>query len=216
MISIIVPAHNEEGYITETIDSIKQQDFKDYEIIVVCDGCTDNTLNKIKDQADKIKVLSERKGPGIAKNEGASLAKGDFLVFLDADTHLTQGLLEDIYKNKDSYIVGTAKIKPSNNSLKHRIMMSLKNKLLCPRGVSNGIVFCKKETFEKFNKFPEISKREEGLFIRNAIKEGKFYISDYPVINSTRRFDKKGYIPVIIYWIKEALKKSDDPYEVIR
>ena len=43
--SVIVPAHNAEGFIRKTLDSVAMQDFKDYELIVVCDRCTDNTYN---------------------------------------------------------------------------------------------------------------------------------------------------------------------------
>ncbi len=216
MISIILPAHNEVDYIEETLNSIKAQDFKDYETIVVCDGCTDNTLEKVKKSADKIVVLKTRKGPATAKNEGAKMANGDFLVFLDADTKITNGLLKSIYKDKDKYTIGTTRIRPSNNKLKHKIMMTLKNYLICPLGVSNGIIFCTKENFEKYNGFPDVNKREDGFFVRELKKEGKFYISDKYVISSTRRFDKKGYIGVLFYWIKEIIKKRDEPYEIVR
>ncbi|MBS3175595.1 glycosyltransferase [Candidatus Woesearchaeota archaeon] len=216
MISIIIPAHNEENYIEDTIKAIKNQDFKEYEIIVVCDGCTDNTLEKVKQLADKIIVLRSRKGPAVAKNEGAKRANKDILVFLDADTKISSGLLLDIKANINNYAVGTAKIKPSNKIFKHRLMMSLKNNILCRFGVSNGIIFCSRKNFEKVNGFLEKNKGEDGSFIQNLKKEGKFYISKYPVINSTRRFDKKGYISVIFYWIKESFKKKDDPYEVVR
>jgi len=53
MISIIIPACNEEKYLLDTIKSIKSQSFKDFEIIVVCDGCTDNTPLIAKKHSDK-------------------------------------------------------------------------------------------------------------------------------------------------------------------
>jgi len=215
MISIIIPACNEEKYISKTLDSIRSQSFKNYEIIVVCDGCTDKTAKKAK-SADKVVILKRREGPGVAKNKGAEKAKGDVLVFLDADTEITEGLLHDIFKNKNKYLIGTAKIKPSNNKFKHKLFMALKNHFVCPFGVTNGIVFCKKDTFFENKGFPHIKKREEGIFVRDLKKRGKFYISRYYVINSTRRFDKKGYVKVIGYWIKEALKPSNEDYEVIR
>lgn len=214
MISVIIPAHNEESYIEDTIKSIKEQSFKDYEIIVVCDGCTDNTLEKVKKLANKIIVLKTRKGPAIAKNEGAKRASGNLLVFLDADTKITEGLLKDI--NSNEFSVGTAKIKPSNDKFKHKLMMFLKNNILCPFGVSNGIIFCNKKDFESINGFPSVNKGEDGSLVRKLKNNGKFYISNYPVISSTRRFDKKGYFNVIFYWIKEAFNKNNDPYEVVR
>ena len=216
MISIIIPAFNEEAYIESTINSIKIQDFKDYEIIVICDGCTDKTYEKVKNVVDKVIVLPKKQGPAIARNKGAKIAKGEVLVFLDADTKITNKVLEDFYKNKDNYIAGTAKIKPSSNKIKHKIFMTMKNYIICPFGVTNGILFCKKELFVRTMGFPEIKKREEGIFVRQLIKNGKFYISKQSVINSTRRFDKKGYIKVLIYWIKESIKPSNEEYEAIR
>ncbi len=216
MLSIILPAHNEEDYIEATIKSIEEQDFKDYELIVVLDGCTDKTIEKVKRSADKIIILKERKGPGIAKNEGAKAAKGEILVFLDSDTKITNNLLKDIYNKRDLYYVGTARIKPSSEKIKHKIMMILKNYLVSPFGVSNGIIFCSKENFNKFNRFPEINKGEDGSLVRKMMKSGNFYISKYPVISSTRRFDKKGYLAVGLYWLKQKLKEDNNPYEVLR
>src|SRR3989338_10743847 len=96
MISIIIPACNEEKYIKNTINSVKQQNFKDYEIIVVCDGCTDKTSKITKRLTHKTIILNQRSGPAVAKNEGVKLAKYDKLVFLDADTLLTENSLQSM------------------------------------------------------------------------------------------------------------------------
>lgn len=217
MISIIIPAHNEEKYILPTIDSIRYQKYKDHEIIVVLDGCNDNTLEVIKNKVNKIIVIQNRKGPAFARNRGAEKAIGDILVFLDADTLITENTLKEIEKTKNDWIVGTSIIKPSSKKLKHRIMYFLKNKILCPLGVSNGIIFCKKQTFNYFNGFNEkLQKREDGELVRKIKKMGKFVILNEPVINSTRRFDKKGYIRTILYWVKEEIKPSKGMYEIIR
>ncbi len=216
MLSIIIPAHNEQDYISNTINSIKKQKFTEYEIITVLDGCTDNTLNQVRNKADKIVVLRTRKGPAIAKNEGAKRAKGDVLVFLDADTQITEGLLKIIEEKKNDYVVGTALIRPSNDKLKHKIFMWLKNKISTPLGVSNGIIFCRKEVFDKTVGFPIIKKGEDGKFVRSLLKNSKFFIAQNYVISSTRRFDKKGYLAVMIYWVKEWIKPSKEDYEIIR
>lgn len=214
MISIIIPACNEERYLRETIQSIKSQSFKDYEIIVVCDGCTDKTLEIAKDHADKFILLKDRKGPAIAKNEGAELAKHNKLIFLDADTKLTENVLSDISEALDKKLFGTCKIKPSDNKIKHKVMMFIKN--LYPFPFTNGIVFCTKETFTKGGGFPIVKKGEEGSMVRKLNKENEFTLLKTPVISSTRRFDKKGYLKVMLYWIKEYIKPSDEDYEIIR
>ncbi len=217
MISIIIPACNEENYIKNTINSIRKQSFKDYEIIIVCDGCTDKTPEIAKKLADKTVILSKRSGPSIAKNEGVKVSKGKMLLFIDADTILTSNLLNYLSELKQDFIIGTTKIKPSNPKLKHRFMMALKNNIICRFGVSNGVIFCNKKTFNSVNGFPDVKKGEDGLFIRNLIKnKNKFIIVNHYVISSTRRFDKKGYFSVIGYWIKEYFKPSKNDYELIR
>ena len=217
MISIIIPACNEEKYLLNTIKSIKSQSFKDFEIIVVCDGCTDSTSIIAKKHAHKVILNKERNGPTRPKNLGAKKSSGDILVFLDADTTLTKDVLKKINEVSHKIIVGTCKIKPSNNKFKHRFMMSLKNNILCPLGVSNGIIFCKKKDFFKYGGFNEkLKKGEDGHFVRLLKKKGRFIILKDPVISSTRRFDSKGYLKTFGYWLREYFNPSNDDYEVIR
>ena len=95
--------------------------------------------------------------------------------------------------------------------------MFLKNYLISPLGVSNGIIFCTKKLYTKFNGFNNgLKKREDGDFIRRIKKQGNFIILDNYVVSSTRRFDKKGYLSLWVYWLKEYIKPSDDHYEIIR
>ena len=219
MLSIIIPACNEEKYLKETIKSIRNQNYKNYEIIVVCDGCIDKTSKIALKLADKTLILKKRAGPAIAKNQGAKIAKGDKFVFLDADTQLTKDVLLKIneYLDKNPNLVGTCKIKPSNPKLKHKFMLFLKNHLISPLGVSNGIIFSTKNTFIKFKGFNnKLKKKEDGDFVRKIKKHSKFLILDEYVISSTRRFDKKGYLSLGLYWLKEYINPSQDHYEIIR
>lgn len=214
MISVIIPACNEEKYLKDTINSVKSQNYKNFEIIVVCDGCTDDTEKIANKLTNKVIVLKERKGPATAKNEGLKLAKYKKLVFLDADTKLTQNTLKTISEAIDKKLYGTCKIKPSNNKIKHKIMMSFKN--LCPIPFTNGIIFCSKDVFTKVNGFDNIKKGEDGHFVRKLSKYNKFVLLNNYIISSTRRFDKKGYLKVMLYWIKEYIKPTNKDYEVIR
>ncbi|MCK5465922.1 glycosyltransferase family 2 protein, partial [Candidatus Parcubacteria bacterium] len=85
ILSIIIPTKNEEEYLPKLLESIKKQTFKDYEIIVADNKSTDKT-RKI---AIKYKCKIVRGGlPGKARNGGAKVARGDILLFLDADTEL--------------------------------------------------------------------------------------------------------------------------------
>lgn len=99
LISIVIPTYNVEKYIAECLESILNQTFQNYEIIIVDDGSTDNTLEVIKKYAsDKIKVFPQNhKGAGEARNTGIRNAIGDYITFVDSDDfYYTDNCLEKI------------------------------------------------------------------------------------------------------------------------
>ena len=88
--SIIVCAYNVEDYIERAIESINNQNFIDYEIIIVNDGSTDNTyakIKKIKLKNNRIKIINNRKniGLGASRNIAVDKAKGKYVLYLDSD-----------------------------------------------------------------------------------------------------------------------------------
>ena len=82
--SIIIPAHNSAGYIRKALDSIKSQVFTDYELIVVCDSCTDNT-EEIAKEYGAITESVNFHCDGLTRNRGIELAKGVWVLFMDDD-----------------------------------------------------------------------------------------------------------------------------------
>ena len=95
-ISIIIPAHNAEPTILETIASLQWQTFSDFELIVINDGSTDRTLDQLTTIRDaRLKVFSyENAGVSMARNRGLQHATGDFITFIDADDLWTPDKLE--------------------------------------------------------------------------------------------------------------------------
>lgn len=96
IISVVIPAYNVERTILDTLDSVFQQTFTDFEVIVIDDGSTDRTvqlLDKIQDP--RLKVFSYSNG-GLpaARNRGIARASGDYIAFLDADDLWTADKLE--------------------------------------------------------------------------------------------------------------------------
>src|SRR3954451_10587829 len=70
MISVIIPAHNEEGYLEQTLEALKRQNYAWFEVIVVANGCTDRTADVARDRCQRLIVLSQ-KCLGVARNLGA-------------------------------------------------------------------------------------------------------------------------------------------------
>ena len=86
LVSCIVPVFNGERYIQQALESIHQQTYLHLEIIVVDDGSTDNTKEVVKNLDFSVQYIGQaNKGPAGARNHGISLAKGDFVAFLDSD-----------------------------------------------------------------------------------------------------------------------------------
>ena len=88
LVSVIIPVFNAEKTIASTISSALFQTYDNFEIILVNDKSTDNTLNILKDTSDKrLKIINLRKNSGAAKarNVGIKVAKGRFIAFLDSD-----------------------------------------------------------------------------------------------------------------------------------
>ena len=96
IISVIIPTYNAEHTILKTIESVQQQTFSDFSLLVINDGSTDQTLellNSIKEP--RLKIFSyENSGVSVARNLGISHADGDFISFIDADDLWTSDKLE--------------------------------------------------------------------------------------------------------------------------
>ena len=90
LVSIVTPSYNAEKYIAETINSVLNQTYQNWEMLIVDDISTDGTLDVIKrytDKDDRIKsfVLEEKGGASLARNKAIREAKGKYIAFLDAD-----------------------------------------------------------------------------------------------------------------------------------
>lgn len=105
MFSIIIPLYNKERHVQKTLESVLNQTSDDYEIIVINDGSTDQSLKKVHDvESDKIRVYSqENKGVSVARNNGANKANYDYLLFLDADDGLMPSYLSDVSELIEDY-----------------------------------------------------------------------------------------------------------------
>src|SRR5437879_5592132 len=85
-VSVVIPVFNGAATVQEAIDSALDQRFHDFEVIVVNDGCTDDTANVLDQFAGRIRLINQlNRGPACARNAAAKIAHGEYLAFLDAD-----------------------------------------------------------------------------------------------------------------------------------
>lgn len=93
--SIIVPVYNTEKYLKRCLDSIRKQTFKNYEVIIVNDGSTDNSSDIISKYPFKI-INQKNQGLSMARNNGVKESSGEYLIFLDSDDYIEKDLLREI------------------------------------------------------------------------------------------------------------------------
>jgi len=101
MISIIIPVYNSAKYINRALESIYNQTYKNFEVIIVNDGSTDKTLDIINKNKNfnKIKIINQKNsGSTAARNKGAEIANGDWLAFLDSDDYWLSNKLDEQLK----------------------------------------------------------------------------------------------------------------------
>ena len=82
--SIVIPAYNAENHIRKPLESIRQQTFTDYEIIVVCDSCKDATSQVAREYTDKVFEVDFHHS-GYTRNVGIDQAQGEYVLFMDDD-----------------------------------------------------------------------------------------------------------------------------------
>lgn len=107
-VSVIVPVYNSCEYIGSTLDSIINQDFSSFELIVVDDGSTDNSLEIIKEKLSKSTISyeiihQENAGVSCARNAGIEKASGEYLVFVDSDDYITGNHLSELYNGETDF-----------------------------------------------------------------------------------------------------------------
>lgn len=106
-ISIVVPVYNVERYLTECVDSILNQTFRDFELVLVDDGSKDNSGKLCDEYAQKdsrIKVIhKENGGLSDARNAGIAVAKGEYIGFVDSDDCVNQDMFFKLYELVQEY-----------------------------------------------------------------------------------------------------------------
>ncbi len=206
MLSIIIPAKNEEKNIKRLFESLKKQTFKDFEVIVADADSSDKTVSIAKSYGAR--VVSGGM-PGVGRNRGVEVAKGRDILFIDADVTLPREFLEKNYAefSRRNLDIATTFMNPISKKLVDKFIHDQINmwyvviEKVAPAACGFHI-FVKKEWFDKINGFNEqIIFGEDHDFVQRIWKiGGKFGILRGPKINvSVRRLDKEGRF---LFWLK--------------
>lgn len=128
VVSVIMPAYNAERYIKESIQSVMGQSYSHWELIIVNDGSTDDTLKIIECfQDDRIIALSQpNQGVSYARNRALEMASGKYITFLDADDTLTKESLKirvEHFQQHPEVDIVDGKVAVKDDSLKNDIRM---------------------------------------------------------------------------------------------
>jgi glycosyltransferase involved in cell wall biosynthesis len=212
-LSIIIPAKNEEHYIKKALQSVKNQFQKGDEVIVVCSSCTDQTEQVAKRYTKK--VYNHKGNVSEARNYGAKKAKNNILIFLDADSTISNNLLKEIRKTIESGAIGgTCKTQTLEPSWKADIIWAIGNFGRNFFLAASGLFFCTKETFNKVKGYDEKLTIAEDTYLILALKKhGKLkYIRNAHIKTSARRMEKEGYLKTIYIQFKGFFIKSFNQY----
>ncbi|RFC55741.1 glycosyltransferase family 2 protein [Brumimicrobium aurantiacum] len=101
LISVVIPCYNGKDFIVETINSVLKQKYTNFEILIVNDGSTDNSVEVIQSIRDKRIILIDKANTGVSdsRNLGFKKARGEFIIFLDADDLLSTNFFEKAIEN---------------------------------------------------------------------------------------------------------------------
>jgi len=195
LISVVIPAYNEENYIEVCLESVLAQDFpkNDYEVIVVDNNSTDNTASLVKKRFPQVRLVNEKKqGVVFARIKGVAEAKGEIIAFIDADSIAPKNWLAKInkgYADKRTVAVGGTLIyEPKKGFIAQteRVINFFYHLSKIPPGTNFSF---KKEAYQKIGGFSQKINMNEDLYLALTLKKiGKIIIlKDNPVITSSRR-----------------------------
>ena len=105
MISVVIPLYNKEASIAQSLKSVLSQEYDDFEVVIVDDGSTDGSVGVVEAiNNPRIRLIKqENGGPSKARNTGVKNAKGEWILFLDADDEFLPGALEYFAKNINNH-----------------------------------------------------------------------------------------------------------------
>ena len=215
--SIIIPTLNEEKFLPKLLNDLKKQREKDFEVIIVDANSEDKTKEIAKsykrDFNDNLKIFNvEEKNVSYQRNFGAKVAKGVYLIFLDADGRVSPSFLSVIKKeiNKEKRLIFIPKMLPQSRNPQDKLMFNLANLLIETSQLigkpfcSGGFVIFQKDFFHFIGEFNEkLFLAEDHEIIQRARKFGVIakFLRRARIKFSLRRMEKEGRLKILLKYL---------------
>ena len=225
ILSIIIPTYNEEEYLPVLLDSIKKQSFDDYEIIVADANSTDKTRDIAKSYGC---IVVDGGLPAVGRNNGAKIAKGEYLLFLDSDLKLTDEYLRNVIYEFRMERLGIAitQMVPMSNKVEDKLYHDFANYFMIsvekikPHGAGCYGIIARKELHDACGGFDEeLTFGEDTDYIERLAKKERFKVLRNAKIGvSTRRLEEEGIETLIRQYgkstVNDFLGKRTDAEEL--
>lgn len=228
-LSVVIPAYNEEKYIHTPLQSLSEQDYQNFEIIVCLNNCTDRTEKIVKSYINRgklnIKIVKENhKGVAYARDAGFRNSSSEIIASADADTFYPPEwaglIIKNFSKNKWDCIYGPVYIKSDSRFLKlaarYFFTIFLKISNLWGNYNLNGMNFAiRSKAFTEIGGFNKAWKSAEDVYIGIKLKEMKYrvgFINDLKVYTHDRRFKRGKFLELkhhIKNYINIFIKKNN-------
>ncbi|MGF3065923.1 TIGR04283 family arsenosugar biosynthesis glycosyltransferase [Facklamia sp. P12945] len=199
LISVIIPVYNERKILPQTLKHLQHLKDEEIEILFVDGGSEDGTQEFISE--NQYKVLNGPKGRGSQLAVGAKKAKGDYLLFLHADSYFKRSpkkvILSSLLKGK----IGAFPLDFQTDNLWLRAIAYGSNWRLKHRQIAFGDqgIFMTKDYYWELGGFHALSLMEDyDLFLRNKAKGEELVVADQFIYTSDRRFKEKGVFRTLL------------------
>ena len=201
-ISVVVPVLNEEINLSRIASRLRSVREQGHEVIIVDGDSSDNTLTIAYEISDT--VIISKKGRSLQMNSGASVASGDVVLFLHADTFLPENaaqIVADAFVGENFW--GRFDVRLSNQKYVYRLIEQMMNIRSSLTSIVTGdqAIFVEKSLFDRIGGFPEIALMEDIEISSQLKKISKPVRLKHKVVTSSRRWEANGVVAtVLLMW----------------